>query len=690
MLRKIVLHPFFLFPAFAILLVWPISFQVLTVKNDALSYYYPVRTLISDALNNGELPLWTPFINLGYPLHADLQSGAWNPVIWIFAFLTKYTLYGFHLELLLYIAFAGIGFYYLSRFVSTPKIPALVLGLAYMSSGFFIDSVQFFNCISAACYLPFIMLFFMRLIKFYKLADGLLLAIFLWLLITGGYPSIFIITIYSLVVMWIYFGITERHKIHFLKKTFLLFLVSTCTFIVLSLPSLISFYRHLPFIERGTAQSLSTVLENSMNPTTTLSLISPFSTTASDGFLESSILMRSIYLGIIPLIFITWGLTNRRTRLTGNFRFLLVMAVLMLGLAFGEHFFLRTAAYHFLPLMDSFRHPGLFRLFFIFFFLLAAAHPLSTWYKSKEQESFQMQRIIKYFLAGMILIALTIFALNARDIWLELAAKNSVLEKFYQLSFAGRFIIQLPILLLSISGFYWLLLKKKYILLPVIVALELLAVTQFNLPVTVVGSTSFQQMNNILNRNPTAFPLPNNLPIEESIAPYQKPNFISSPLHFEKIIGRIDVFVTPGNLLAQDSFYYSSERVGAFKKPVVYFRDSTEGGYTLNGIQSRSLSANRFSLQTNRTDSGQLVYQQNFYPGWKCLINGKEVEIKKVYKTEMLVVVPPGSSTVEFVYEPPGIKTAFVISSFCFLIVIIYVFFRSRRSVKPRLENETI
>ena len=84
MARKIFSNPFVFFTVTAIFFFWPISFHLFSFKNDTITYYYPIRTLISDALNNGELPLWTPFLNMGYPIHADLQSGAWNPIIWIF------------------------------------------------------------------------------------------------------------------------------------------------------------------------------------------------------------------------------------------------------------------------------------------------------------------------------------------------------------------------------------------------------------------------------------------------------------------------------------------------------------------------------------------------------------------------------------------------------------------------------
>src|ERR1700712_3762036 len=138
MLKKYLVNPFTIFPAAAVVFFWPISLFLFSLKNDALTYYYPVRTLISDALNNGELPLWTPFINMGYPLHADLQSGAWNPVIWVFGFLTHYSLGAFHYEILFYIAFAGIGFYFLCKDLGCSRYVAFTMAIAYQCSGFMI------------------------------------------------------------------------------------------------------------------------------------------------------------------------------------------------------------------------------------------------------------------------------------------------------------------------------------------------------------------------------------------------------------------------------------------------------------------------------------------------------------------------------------------------------------------------
>src|SRR5215207_8141655 len=83
-----------------LLTFWPISLGLFSVKNDAIHYFLPFRYQISEAIRNGEWPFWSPYIYLGYPIAGDMQSGAWNPVVWFFSLLGRYDLTLFHVETL--------------------------------------------------------------------------------------------------------------------------------------------------------------------------------------------------------------------------------------------------------------------------------------------------------------------------------------------------------------------------------------------------------------------------------------------------------------------------------------------------------------------------------------------------------------------------------------------------------------
>ena len=51
----------------AILAYWPVSFMLFSVKNDAINYFMAMRYNTSEAIQSGYFPLWSPYINMGYP-----------------------------------------------------------------------------------------------------------------------------------------------------------------------------------------------------------------------------------------------------------------------------------------------------------------------------------------------------------------------------------------------------------------------------------------------------------------------------------------------------------------------------------------------------------------------------------------------------------------------------------------------
>src|SRR4051812_12743581 len=69
---------------------WPLTFHIFSLKNDALTYFLPYRYHVSEAVHHGYFPFWSPYIYTGLPLHADIQSGAWNPVVLLLSLVKQY------------------------------------------------------------------------------------------------------------------------------------------------------------------------------------------------------------------------------------------------------------------------------------------------------------------------------------------------------------------------------------------------------------------------------------------------------------------------------------------------------------------------------------------------------------------------------------------------------------------------
>lgn len=70
-------------------------------------------------------------------------------------------------------------------------------------------------------------------------------------------------------------------------------------------------------------------------------------------------------------------------------------------------------------------------------------------------------------------------------------------------------------------------------------------------------------------------------------------------------------------------------------------------------VEAREYRVDRLDLEVNGGKRGGfLVHSSLWYPGWKCLRNGEEIEVYRAYGVFQLVVVPPGRHDLQFVYEP--------------------------------------
>ncbi len=670
MLKKILSHPFVFFPLATVIVLWPLAACFFTVKNDALTYYYPVRALISDALNNGELPLWTPFINFGYPLHADMQSGAWSPVVWLFSYISKFSLAGFHAELLFYFSMAGIGFYYLCRQYAFSITTALVFGLAYELSGFMIDSVQFYSCISSACWLPFIFLFYKKILLEQKTIDAILTGFFLYLLFTGGYPSLFIVTAYLLAAHYIFTFFSNTEKKVFIKNSLLPLAIMMVAFILFSLPAIISFAQHLPYIDRGKTQPLSFVLENSMPPAAMLSFISPFATTAASTLLNTDALMRNTYIGFIPLLFVAYGIFNSQVKIKEDARFFIVTAVIMFLMAWGSYFFFRQAAYYVLPLMNTFRHPAIMRLFAIFFLLLFGACSFNNWQiKNSEAEKKKIKNVFFILAAAIILFSIFLLIKNIGQLkeLLQLAKLQNLKPLLQGLSFTQRYFIQLPFVTIILMVIFFAIKNRRTLyLLPVVMLLDIFTMSQFNIPVTVIGATRFKEVEETIDRNKIAFPIPSVTTSVNENTGNSYSEMTGSKLHYTKKIGRNDYYITPGNLTAQEAFYESAMREKVFEKPVIFFEDDSTGSISIH-----SFGANQMQLTAVCSRPAQLIYLQNKYPGWQIFVDGKKSLIGTAMITFIGVELPAGKHDVKFQYKPSAVYVAWYVSLAALLLFII-------------------
>jgi uncharacterized membrane protein YfhO len=84
-------------------------------------------------------------------------------------------------------------------------------------------------------------------------------------------------------------------------------------------------------------------------------------------------------------------------------------------------------------------------------------------------------------------------------------------------------------------------------------------------------------------------------------------------------------------------------------------------------------SPNRVEIETIGNDKGFLVLADNYYPGWKVSVNGIRRNILKVNYNLRGVFLPPGNSTVTFIFDPLSFKIGAVITGCTFLGVLFVI-----------------
>ncbi len=131
---------------------------------DLLTYFYPYRAAVAEALSQGRLPLWNPYIFGGAPLFANIQAAVLYPPNLITLPLPPFPAFAalifFHLWL------AGLGMYLLGRLGLGLGVPAALLAaLTYGLSGFLAQQLGHPNQTAASAWLPWVLLGTLRLVR---------------------------------------------------------------------------------------------------------------------------------------------------------------------------------------------------------------------------------------------------------------------------------------------------------------------------------------------------------------------------------------------------------------------------------------------------------------------------------------------------------------------------------------------
>lgn len=681
-----------------LLAYWPLTSCLFALKNDAINYFWPVRYSIVASIRSGHLPYWSPYIYMGYPLNADLQSGAFNPLLWFFSLLGNYSFYMLHVETWCYIFIACLGSYKLLQLAGLRKEVVLLLACMYPLIGFFTDSGQNIAWLANAAFLPFAYYTFIKNWQNPSLANTIKLALAMFMLLTVGYPAFFIYCCY-LFFIWIIWYLAASllaKKFSFSRSRFKLMGLAAILFLSFSLSPILHYIDFLPYYQRGGGLSYNYAMTNSLPPSSLISILFPWTIHAADFHSQADASVLNCYFGflLVPFVFIGlhWG-KNKRAH-----SFIVFIILFSLLFSLGKWTPIRGWTYHWLPFMDSFRHPANFRLFFSQGLLFMAGMGLNAWLN---EENTVTKMLTRYFLPGIII---TLFVLTVMY-WPGITAIKAQVTKsldlapsdlIQQIKFDERIFIAAVIQLLFSITFLWIIAKRKKTFVFSLIMLNILFFQQIDLFTNFVSSSSVSFVQKHF-RFRTNFPLPDLA--SDTLATDGQSPFAQYPPDLKYIFRQQVViqtyFTNPTYFKSYSDFANNKNMVEIYKHyPVIFYTsegyitgsdrtistksDSTMPSMEPAGIHVLKFGPNRILIETNAGKNGQICIFQNKFRYWKAKLDGEQVKIAAFANSFMAVNVEKGKHLLELYIDSGWKKWTYLWTLLMLLLSGFYLIFSKK------------
>ncbi len=683
---------------------WPLTFHIFSLKNDALVYFLPYRYHISEAIQNDHFPWWNPYLYTGLPLHSDIQSGVWNPVVMIISLFTRYNLAVLQWELLFYLFIAAIGMFKLVKEFNNSVTTAVIAATAYLCCGFMTDSGSIIPWITSAAYLPFVFLYFFRLLNNPKLNAALKLSLALSLLLTAGYPSFFIYCLYILLIGFIIWQV-RHYKERSVKPLFIFSGITVLIFFLIISPAVLSWWDFLDYYERGSGTSLNRIQTNAFPPFSSISYLLPSAVSRDHSLLQTDLVARNASTGIFILLFFLLALAEK---LKPVYKFTLGVILFSYLFSLGDATPVREWCHRLLPLMNTFRHPASMRIFTTIAIILIAAQALNTFLITKSAADKKLKIItatILVLLFGMLLYY--IFQSNLPQL-IGREKGKSLLDK---LSFADIAVIQGIIQIAFISLFLFVLWKglKKYI--PALVIINCIAFCWMALPFTFISQVKTSAVNQYINSFPSGYPIPDiSKPVMTASTDLSTVSPLGQEKFYNKRISIQDHIITPTinsnyiiflkdsvlrNALTSMPFAYFSDSIVLSTAglpdsgKIVLFesigREIEINAHTTGTISIVKFGPNNIELEVTANNYGLLNIFQQYHHGWRAFEDNVEIPVYRTNRAFISVPVSAGRHIVQLRFQPNDyIRFALYVSSFTLLLIAIFFIlqFRKKRTTE--------
>jgi hypothetical protein len=691
---------YLLFISVVAIAFWQIFFLKYGMKWDFVDAFLPSRYFFTESVLNNQFPLWNPYLLYGTPIYADLVS-VFNPEFWIVGNMFGYSNITLQFVFLAYVFIAGVSFFHFLKLYNSDHHMSIGLSVAYMLSGFVIGNSQHVAFVCGYALIPFLLTAYIKFIRDLNRQNFVRAAIALFLMVYCSYPAITIISAYFLLCIFIWHLIDKWPDKSNIKKSILYHLALSVVVVLFSATLLLAYYQLSPFLVRFSGLPLELALKHPFSVQSVLSFLTPMAAGNDPKYFLTDQSISNGYWGIISLVFFLFTLTKKTVHKESYL--ILFFGIFSLFASFGDGFVVREFLYDHAPLMDRFQYPGLFRAFTIFSFLAFTGININH----LDFDPPDRKRLI--IISGSVVVLLIFLigqSIHTIDAFAYFKNDVSFTDELFQATRFDNIILQgtVQIALLSIFILFTLKIKgiKNYstALLLLFIADGIVS-SQLNAHYTVLSKTDPIAFSAYLKSSPKGFPVPGLTPIGENTDSkaandftWMNNNVFPKKATFDGLVS----FKMDGYKTLSDNHPGLLEAIK--REPVVYFSDDIKENSSIRDFKSTtaflepadykeltgidlgqapsdslmiiSFSPTKIEIKTYTSFQQLLIYQQNYYKGWKVYIDGVENHLLKTNFTHMSVIVPPGQHTVRFQYSNKAIIYAFCFTSIVFFILIAF------------------
>lgn len=657
--QKIYDYPKAVFAVLVLVFLWPITLGAYALQYDAIDVYLPWRFFGSESLRMGEVPLWNPYQDGGYPFYADHQYSIWNPELFLSSLFGRFSPRMQQYWFLFYFWMAGVGFLFLGKQLDLSRKSRFLGGIILMFSGVLIGHGQSIISILGGVWLPWAIGAYLYFLKNpFSFKEILVVSTCLFLMLTCGYQAVSIMLFYVLLVFFMVeiVRVIQTKNLNKLKHIVFGHGLVIGTLIILMAGTFYSIYDVSPYLKRLGGLPIENTDRFLFHPKSLESLLLPISSLKQE-WEGSTISTQSFFLGTSAIFLSIIGLFNWKN-LNSSIKILGIFGLIYGITSFGSNTPLQPFLAEIIPGFNQFYYASFFRFFLWIFIIILVCVGIESLNKNYS----------KLWIGFSILILglLSILLINTKGSFWTIDWGNNYIALFRDLNHKESIFFNGVVQFIIFGfGLTWFLLKRKLRqTIFVVLFIELFVSIQMMLPVTVHEFAKTETLSNYLSQYPEGFPIwDNSIALDEaqhdSYASFwrNQGNFSNTP--------NLDGW-TSFHLAHRDSVYdfHPTLREKLGKKSLFYTKKDS------SSIEVLKSDPTNFEVKMKSNQSDTLIFQQANYPGWTAKINGEKTDIFTTNIFEMGIVIPKGELSIQFEFNKPVIKVLYYVSMFGFLLLL--------------------